>query len=43
MHLKAAVEAARRQGRTIDVSDIVLGKPSANPLAKELKNKQQTL
>ena len=34
---KAAVEAAKREGRTIDVSDIVLGKPSSNPLAKELK------
>ncbi len=34
---KAAVETARRQGRTIDVSDIALGKPSANPLAQQLK------
>jgi len=34
---KAAVETARRQGRTIDVSDITLGKPSTNPLAQQLK------
>ena len=34
---KAAVETARRQGRTIDVSDIALGKPSTNPLARQLK------
>jgi hypothetical protein len=34
---KAAVETARRQGKTIDVSDIALGKPSTNPLARELK------
>ena len=34
---RAAVETARRQGKTIDVSDIALGKPSSNPLARELK------
>ena len=35
---KAAVEAAKREGRTIDVSDIVLGKPSSNPIAELSKH-----
>jgi len=34
---KAAVETAKREGRTIDVSNIALGKPSTNPLARQLK------